>query len=321
MTSAFSKSKTGSTNSPKAMRAPARALSRGTDPTGSTSPRDAAASTCWICAASVGEFTVSVRMRSPAPLLAACAGQRAADRGDEAAPRTDAAQFGDGLRAVGVVEGEDRRLREDVGAAAGGRMIGIAFDLGRAALVALDQQAGGDAAERHGGGEEQRLAGHDVLRLPHVRHDQLVGLARAAGDPGQRQRRAHQLQEAATADRVVPLRGVRRELAVEEVLELGRFGDALRGCASTAGRRRPAAWRGWQSRSSVSALIVLIPLPALAVAHRAVGQALDVVFGHQLRAQLLLGHGGLVAHREHLGARPHVLRRVAMAVETPLHLQ
>ena len=106
-------------------------------------------------------------------------------------------------------------------------MIGVALDLGRPALVALDQQPGGDAAERHRGGEEQRLARDDVLGLPHVGDDQLVGLAGAAGDAGQRQRRAHQLQEAAAADRVVPLRGVGRELAVEELLELGRLGDGL----------------------------------------------------------------------------------------------
>ena len=52
-----------------------------------------------------------------------------------------------------------------------------------------------------------------------------VRLARAGADAGQRQRRAHQLQEAAAADRVEPLRGVLRKLAVQEFLELGRLGD------------------------------------------------------------------------------------------------
>ena len=99
----------------------------------------------------------------PAALARRLGRQRAADRGDEAAPRPDAAQLGDRVRPVGVVEGEDRGLREDVGAAAGRRMIGVALDLGGPTLVALDQQPGGDAAERHRGGEEQRLAGHDVL--------------------------------------------------------------------------------------------------------------------------------------------------------------
>jgi hypothetical protein len=38
-------------------------------------------------------------------------------------------------------------------------MIRVAFDLGRAAFVALDEQRRGDAAERHRGGEKERLAG------------------------------------------------------------------------------------------------------------------------------------------------------------------
>ena len=50
-----------------------------------------------------------------------------------------------------------------------------------------------------------------------------VRLAGAGADAGQRQRRAHQLQEAAAADRVEPLRGVLRELAMQEFLEFGRL--------------------------------------------------------------------------------------------------
>ena len=59
-------------------------------------------------------------------------------------------------------------------------MIRVAFDLRRPALVALDEQARRVAAERHRGGEEERLAGDELLRLPHVRDDRLVGLPRAA---------------------------------------------------------------------------------------------------------------------------------------------
>src|SRR5262249_35053273 len=57
----------------------------------------------------------------------------------------------------------------------------------------------------------------------HVRNDQLVGLARAGADAGQRERGAHQLQEAAAADRVEPLRCVLRKFAVEERREFGRL--------------------------------------------------------------------------------------------------
>ena len=104
-------------------------------------------------------------------------------------------------------------------------MIGIAFDLGRTAFVAFDEQARGDAAERHRGREEQRLAGDFFFRLAHVRNDQFLRLHRARGDAGERHRRAHQFQEAAAADRIEPLGRVARELAVQVVLELGRAGD------------------------------------------------------------------------------------------------
>ena len=53
-----------------------------------------------------------------------------------------------------------------------------------------------------------------------------VRLARAGADAGQRQRRAHQLQESAAADRVEPLRRVLRKLAVQEFLEFGRLRDS-----------------------------------------------------------------------------------------------
>ena len=149
--------------------------------------------------------------------------QRAAQGRNEAAPRTNLPKLGDRVRAIGVVHREHRGLREQVGAAAAGGMVGIAFDLGRAAFVALDQQARGHASERHRRGVEHRLAGHQIFGLTHVRHDQLVGLHRASRDAGQRQRGAHQLQEVAAADRVVELGRVGGELAVQELLEFRSF--------------------------------------------------------------------------------------------------
>ena len=82
-----------------------------------------------------------------------------------------------GLRAIRIVETEDRGLREQIGGAAAGRMLGVAFDLRRPPLVALDQHAvpayppSGIAR-----GEEQRLAGHVFFGLAHVRNDLLVRL-------------------------------------------------------------------------------------------------------------------------------------------------
>ena len=71
--SAFAKSNTGSTYSPNASFAPARALSRGVGSHCTHLASGCCVSTCWICAASVGEFTVSVTMRSPAPFVGICA--------------------------------------------------------------------------------------------------------------------------------------------------------------------------------------------------------------------------------------------------------
>ena len=163
-------------------------------------------------------------------------------------------------------------------------MIGVAFDLRRPAFVALDEEADAGAGKRHRRRVEERLAGHQLFGLPHVGNDLLVRLPRAGADAGQRQRRAHQLQEAAAADRIEPLRGVLRELAMQEFLELGRLGDALRGCASTRGRGCLRVWRG-------------APGCRIGCVHERVTDgtsssraALDAVFLHELRAEHRLRH-------------------------------
>ena len=127
-------------------------------------------------------------------------------------------------------------------------MIGIAFDLGRPAFVAFDEQARGDAAERHRRRKKQRPAGDFLFRLTDVGNDQFVGLDRAGGaDAGERQRRAHQLEERPAADRIDPLGRVLWKLAMEVVLELGRVGELLRDSANTACPRSRARARGSRS--------------------------------------------------------------------------
>ena len=178
-------------------------------------------------------------MRSPAPLLARLA--------PTSAPRTAATKLLHGRispRSVIVsASGPDRRGRGSRPARTASvppRLAGWSglpsILVGRPSWLSTSSPVG-VAAERHRRGEEQRLAGHDVLGLPHVGDDVLVGLAGAAGHAGQRQRGAHQLEELAPADRVGPLRRVRGELAVQVLLELRRLGDARPGCASTAGPR------------------------------------------------------------------------------------
>ena len=92
----------------------------------------------------------------PAPCVACCAASTCLHRRDERVERANLAEVRDRLRAIGIVEAEDRRLREEVGGAEARRMIGVAFDLRRPALVALDEQA--DAGRRQTASPSRRRA-------------------------------------------------------------------------------------------------------------------------------------------------------------------
>jgi hypothetical protein len=72
-------------------------------------------------------------------------------------------------------------------------MIGIAFDLGRAAFVAFHQQADGVRAEGHGGGVKLGLAEDQAGGLLDVGDDGLFRGAAAAGKAGESQRGGHEL--------------------------------------------------------------------------------------------------------------------------------
>jgi hypothetical protein len=153
--------------------------------------------------------------------------QRVAQGAHEVRPGADLAAVGQGLRAVGVVQPEHPGLSGDVGRAETGGMVGVALDLGGAPEMALDQDALGVAAVEHGRGEEEGLAGHGLLRCLHVGHDLLFRLLGAAGEAGQGQRGPHQGEELPAALGIVELRGLRRELAVQEVQELRRLRQLL----------------------------------------------------------------------------------------------
>ncbi len=169
----------------------------------------------------LGEDAQARALRRRLPL------QRGLHRRDERRPGSNLAELDDRLRAIGIVEGQHRRLGEQVGGAEAPGMIRVPFHLRRPSLVTLDEDTGGDAAQGHRAREKQRLAGNLLLGLSDVGDDQLGRLHRAGADPGQRHRGAHQLEERATADRIVPLRGIRRELAVQELLEFGGFRHRL----------------------------------------------------------------------------------------------
>src|SRR6185503_3649075 len=127
--------------------------------------------------------------------------ERGAHRREERAPGADLAAVRDHLRAVGVVQPEERRLLYGVRGAEAGRVPGVPLDLGRPPVVALDQDAGPESPERNGAGEVERLAGRAVLGPADLGDDGLGGLAEAAAAPRERDRRPHELEEAAPIDR------------------------------------------------------------------------------------------------------------------------
>ncbi len=148
------------------------------------------------------------------------AGERLTHRAQEGRPRTNLAEVRQRLGASGIVEIEDRRLREDVGGAQARRMERVPLDLGRPAFVALDEHAHAAAGARHRGGVEQRPPRHDLLGLTHVRNDQFGRLPGARRRAGERQRGAHQLEELPAGDRIGRRRVERRgELVVQQRLE------------------------------------------------------------------------------------------------------
>ena len=150
---------------------------------------------------------------------------------DEGPPGADAAKVDDRLRAVGVVEVEHRGLGEDVGRPQARRVVGVALDLRRPAGVALGEHPVAVAALDVGAGEVERLARHDLLRLADVGDDPFERLLGAAGQTGEPQRGAGELEEGAAGDPVVggldPLRGLAGELAVQPLLKVRGAGELV----------------------------------------------------------------------------------------------
>ena len=103
-------------------------------------------------------------------------------------------------RAIGVVELEDGGLRPEVGRAIARGMVGVALDLGRAALVALHDDADGITAVLAHAGVVVRDAREEVLGGLRVRED-LLDRATGAAFGGERCRAAGEEHEAAAADR------------------------------------------------------------------------------------------------------------------------
>ncbi len=144
-----------------------------------------------------------------------------------------------GLRAIGIVEAEDVRLAEHVGRPEALRVVGVALDLRRPPLVALHEDAARVAVVGDRGGEVERAARHELLRLPDVGEDLLRGLLRAGGQTGQRQRGPHEGEELPAALRVLEGGGLLRELPVEELQEAGAVRELLEALPVAAATRPP----------------------------------------------------------------------------------
>jgi hypothetical protein len=118
----------------------------------------------------------------------------------------------DALRALGVVQVEERALVPGGGSAQAGGVGRISLDLHRAPFGRRDEETRRVAVEGDGGRVVEALSGAVLRRLAHVRHD-LLARRLAGGEPAQRRRRAEDLQERAARHLGRGLGGAGLELA------------------------------------------------------------------------------------------------------------
>ena len=169
------------------------------------------------------------RFREHREAFAAAAGKAAETLGRERLELREAIRA-DGLalphreaRTGRVVELEHRRLRERVAGALIERMVGVALDLERAAIEALDEQAARDAAQLHRGRVVDRDAGRAVRRTRRVGNDRRLGhaAARRKAHTREGEGRAHHPQELPAVVALEAI-GAFGELALHVLTELGR---------------------------------------------------------------------------------------------------
>ncbi len=130
----------------------------------------------------------------------------------------------DRLRAVGIVEAEHGRLDDGARGPESRWVRRVSFDLGRSPFVALDDQAVGAPAERHGRRVVAGDPGNSLLGSGD-KGDDLFGGAPAPRDPRERQRGTQQHHHVAPGDPVGKLRGAFREFPLERIAEFGAVLD------------------------------------------------------------------------------------------------
>jgi len=198
------------------------------------------------CAVKLGELVVRQKTH-PAPLRARCAASGRARR-SRIVPIHWRLPGNDGLRTVRVVQIEDARLHEHVGTPSVAGCCGLPSILvgGLRGFPPAWEAHRPPAAWPWQRTEACRAQGY---RLTHVGNDGLLRHPRAGAQPGQRQRRAHDLEKIPARGRVRPLRGMTRKFAVQHLLEFGR----LRQLFQAAPVLRSARWTVFRAPRSTRA--------------------------------------------------------------------
>jgi len=227
---------------------------------------------------------------------------------------------GDGsLRAIRIVHVEHASLGELRGSAAVGAVARVAFDLGRAVLVRLDEDRLIGELAGEGGSVIRGDAGNRVLRLLSVRERMVARLA-ATGETETREAkgRTHEHQELATLDGGDG-GGAFDELAFGAGTELGRLVALI----ETAPVRR-TRWLARLDRGVFKDFLAHRKRSGgLAVATRAALGRIDLPVVDKLRAirGLRSGRSGLVGEVGDLVDGTQELFGISVAIETEGHVE
>ena len=239
--------------------------------------------------------------------------------GGEAAHERAGVGDGGSHRAIRIVHVEHAGLGELRGSTAVGAVARVAFDLGRAVLMRLDEDRLVGELAGEGRGVIRGDAGDGVLRLLGVRKRMVAGLAATGeAEAGQTERSAHEHQELAAFDGGDG-GGAVEELALGAGAELGR----LVALVEAAPVRRTGRLAGLGRGVFKDFLAHRKRRGGLAVAARAALGRIDLPVVHELRAVggLLGGRRGLEAEVVDLVDRAQDLLRIAVAIETEGHVE
>ena len=114
--------------------------------------------------------------------------------------------------------------------------------MGRPSLLRTSKGAA-TPPRRERGRKEQSFTRNEFFRLANVRNNLLRRLDDATTQAGERERRAHDLQERSALDRVIPFVGGVRELASHELFDDWRIREIFERAPVFFGRRRVRARR------------------------------------------------------------------------------